>query len=198
MAYLFKYYAGCYDRFMSHFKLDGNEQIIGCLGAIKDKNILDLGGGTGTLADCLQQLGANVTLIDPSEQMTKIARDKNKKLVVYTKTLGELDKVLPKEVFDVIIIRDALHHMRDAEETIKLCHTYLKEGGELVIWEFDKRRLKTKIIWTFETLCFEKCQMFSPDSLRSLCNPYFEEVGMTFYHEAEMLYQGTKRRGEKS
>ena len=69
MAYLFKYYARIYDRFMRRFKLDTNEVLLESLGELKGKRILDLGGGTGTLADKLQHMGGDVTLIDPQKEM---------------------------------------------------------------------------------------------------------------------------------
>ena len=87
VAYLFKYYARIYDGFMRKFKLDSNEALLESLGDIKGKRILDLGGGTGTLADSMQRMGASVILIDPQKEMTAIAKEKNPKLIIYNKTI---------------------------------------------------------------------------------------------------------------
>ncbi|WP_180270730.1 class I SAM-dependent methyltransferase [Sporanaerobium hydrogeniformans] len=193
MAYLFKYYAGLYDGFMKKFNLDKNDEILKSLGNVEGKKILDIGGGTGTLANLLQLKGAEVTLIDPSLQMVQKAREKNKHIRIYAKVLEELEDELQEEYFDYIIIRDALHHMRRVDEVIKLSHRYLKEKGKILIWEFNSRTLKAKTIYCFERLCFERCHFFTPESLQLLCTPYFREEELQLSYGAEMLYKGEKR-----
>lgn len=197
MAYLFKYYVGLYDGFMRKFRLDVNEEIFKSLGDVEGSKILDVGGGTGTLANLLQLRGAEVTLIDPSMEMTQKAREKNKNICIYTKTLGELEKELEQESFDRVIIRDALHHIRKVDEVLGLSYKYLKRDGKILIWEFNRKALKTKIIWCFETLCFERCHMFTPESLSRFCAPYFKEEQLELSYGAEMLYKGKKREKDE-
>ena len=74
MSYLFKFYSKQYDKFMKKFNLDKNEVIIQRIKDINRLDILDIGGGTGTLAKELISLGANVTILDPEINMTKIAK----------------------------------------------------------------------------------------------------------------------------
>ncbi|MEG0085483.1 MAG: class I SAM-dependent methyltransferase [Niameybacter sp.] len=192
MSYLFKCYAGFYDRFMKQFNLDCNEHMIEALGTVRGKKILDVGGGTGTLADVLQRQGACVTLVDPCAQMTKRARAKNTNLIIYTTTLEEMDEGVLKEQFDVVMIRDALHHMEKPEEVIPLVHKSLKPKGTLMIAEFNWSSPKTKALWVFETLCFENCRMFTPESLEQLCRPYFTHQKIQINRGFEMLYKGEK------
>ena len=193
MSYLFKYYAGVYDSFMKKFNLDRNEEILKSLGDVGDKKILDLGGGTGTLSDLLQRKGAEVTLVDPSIEMVEKAQLKNPHLIVYGNTLQDLEGKLQKKYFDTIIIRDALHHMRKPEEAIALSHRYLKPDGEILIWEFNIKYLKAKLIWLFEFLCFERCHRFTVEKLRQLCLPYFIEEELKDERKLEILYRGRKR-----
>ena len=107
MAYLFKYYARIYDRFMRRFKLDTNEVLLESLGELKGKRILDLGGGTGTLADKLQHMGGDVTLIDPQKEMTAIAKEKNAYLTIYNETLEEVLQHNEVAPIYIVVIRDA-------------------------------------------------------------------------------------------
>lgn len=193
MAYLFKYYARIYDRFMRRFKLDTNEVLLESLGELKGKRILDLGGGTGTLADKLQHMGGDVTLIDPQKEMTAIAKEKNAYLTIYNETLEEVlqhNKVAP---FDIVVIRDALHHISNQQEIIRQVALCLTEEGILVISEFNIRHIKAMCIWFFETLCFERCHMFTMESLLNLCSPYFKNQEIRPISAFEMLYKGEKK-----
>ena len=52
MSYLFRYYAGVYDRFMDRFNLDDDSIIIDIIGP-GNKKVADVGGGTGRTADKL-------------------------------------------------------------------------------------------------------------------------------------------------
>ncbi|MBU3810700.1 MAG: class I SAM-dependent methyltransferase [Candidatus Niameybacter stercoravium] len=192
MAYLFKYYARIYDSFMRRFKLDSNEVLLESLGELKGKRILDLGGGTGTLADKLQRMGGDVTLIDPQKEMTAIAKAKNTYLTIYNETLEEVmqhNEVVP---FDIVVIRDALHHISNQQEVIRQVALCLADEGILVMSEFNIRHIKTICIWCFETLCFERCRMFTKKSLLNLCSPYFKNQEIRSISAFEMLYKGEK------
>ncbi|WP_053984742.1 class I SAM-dependent methyltransferase [Niameybacter massiliensis] len=193
MSYLFKNYAGIYDSFMKRFRLDTNEEILKHLGTVKGKKILDIGGGTGTLANLLQHKGADVTLVDPCQEMINQVSRKNKHIHIYANTLQDLEGILKKNTFDRVILRDALHHIKNPEEIIALSREYLQAGGEILIWEFNGKQCIAKIIWCFELLCFEKCHRFSKDGLRKLCEKYFDEINFIAPSSFEMLYQGKKR-----
>lgn len=121
---------------MIKFKLDVSDEILKALGDVAGK-----------------------------KEMTQKAREKNKEIIIYTKTLQELDGVIQQGSFDRGIMRDTLHHIRGADEIMGLCHKYLKVGGEIIIWEFNIKSFKTKFFWLFETLYFEKPHMFSPEGL---------------------------------
>lgn len=68
MSYLFKYYSKQYDKFMKTFHLDKNKEIIKVIKDVNNLDILDIGGGTGTLSDILINLGADVTILDPEKK----------------------------------------------------------------------------------------------------------------------------------
>lgn len=105
MSYLFKFYSKQYDNFMEKFKLDKNELIIKTLKDIHGLEILDIGGGTGTLAKELISLEGNVTILDPEINMTKIAKEKSKEVKVINGYSDNID--LKDSSIDIIIMRDS-------------------------------------------------------------------------------------------
>lgn len=151
MSYLFQYYAKVYDRFMQKFHLDDDTMILKLLGR-GNLHIADIGGGTGKTANRLIKLGHQVTIIDPCQPMTKRAKSRNGKIEV-------INEPMPydmKECYDVFLFRDCLHHIDKQNETLKLCVDQLKEDGLIIIADFSPRNIKTKLIFLFERICFEK------------------------------------------
>ena len=76
------------------------------------KKILDLGHGTGTLTKVFYQEGYEITGIDFSEAMRKIAQKvlKNARLLVHDFTLGLPDEI-KGETFDCAILTYSIHHL---------------------------------------------------------------------------------------
>lgn len=151
MSYLFRYYAKVYDRFMGKFHLDDDAMILDIIGT-GNKQIADIGGGTGKTADKLIRLGHLVTIIDPCQSMTRRAMKRNSKIQVINQSMP----IELKEVYDVILFRDCLHHIKKQRETLQLCANKLREGGLIIIADFSPKSIKSKVIFCFERLCFEK------------------------------------------
>lgn len=153
MSYLFNYYAKSYDSFMKFFKLDNQNTILELLSDQYNRNICDIGGGTGVLAEALIKRGHQVTIIDPSVQMTSIAKMRNKNIAVINKPIQEVDFIME---FDFIIFKDTFHHISEQKEVLAKCYDMLKKGGQVIIQDFSPKSVQTKIIFLFETCCFEK------------------------------------------
>ena len=190
MSYLFKYYSKQYDKFMKIFNLDKNKEIVKVLKDINNLEILDIGGGTGTLADTLINLGGNVTILDPEIKMTNIAKEKNNKVNILN---GYLTNVgLNDELFDLIIMRDSFHHIEDKEETLKECKRLLNNKGKILIYEFDKTNIITKLIYIFERSCFEKVKMLSKNEMKKLASKYFNNGEIIEISSYEYIYWAEK------
>lgn len=190
MNYLFGCYAGFYDGFMRFWSLDQSEAIMEETRDIRNRRVLDIGGGTGTLADALARRGADVTLADPEKRMTAIARKKNPFVRIVSAHAHELK--LPSDSFDYVILRDALHHIANQEEAVRISHRLLRAGGKLLIQEFDKNFVFAKCIRLFEQLCFERCRLFDEKTLLSLCGRYFAANEIRRAGKFEFLYIGRK------
>ena len=191
MSYLFKYYSRQYDKFMKIFNLDKNEEIIK---VIKDVNnldildILDIGGGTGTLANILINLGANVTILDPEIKMTNIAKRKNNKVKAINGYSTNVN--LEDNSFDLIIMRDSFHHIENKKGTLKECKRLLNNKGKILIYEFDRSHIITKLIYIFERSFFEKVKMLSKNEMKILASDYFKNGEIVKISSYEYIYLG--------
>lgn len=96
-------------------------------------HILDIGAGTGLLSNFLlnRYPEARITLIDISEKMLEVARQRfsgneNVKYVV-----GDYTKINLSEDFDMIVSALSIHHLEDFDkkELIKKCYSILKPNG---------------------------------------------------------------------
>lgn len=169
MSYLFRCYAKVYDKFMNKFSLDDDTAI---LSLIENRllRIADVGGGTGVTADKLVKRGHMVTLIDPCRQMTELAKKRNQSIRV-------INKSMPCEIneqFDIILIRDCLHHVIRQREMIDLCIHMLTEGGMIIVNDFSPESWKAKMIFLFERICFEAIKPVSETKLLH----YFASAGL--------------------
>lgn len=99
----------------------------------KSLSILDLGCGTGSHALILAGLGHNVTGVDLSAKMIRIARGKTKKVVFKQ---GDVRKLNIKKKFDVVLLMfNVIGYQttdRDLLSVFKTAGLHLKEGGLLV------------------------------------------------------------------
>ena len=190
MSYLFKFYSKQYDKFMKKFNLDKNELIVQRMKDVNGLEILDIGGGTGTLAKELIYLGGNVTILDPEINMTKIAKEKSKEIKVIN---GYSDNInLEDSSIDIIIMRDSFHHISKKEETLQECKRVLKKDGKIIIYEFDKKSFIGKVIFIFETLCFERIKMLTINEMKELTYKYFKSGKIIKISKYEYIYIGSK------
>lgn len=81
------------------------------------KKVLDIGIGTGKLAEKLIQTGFEVTGIDFSEEMLAEARRRNPaaRLISWDYTQG-LPPVIAEEQFDLVFCNYAIHHLSDEQK----------------------------------------------------------------------------------
>ncbi|USH04102.1 class I SAM-dependent methyltransferase [Grimontia kaedaensis] len=101
------------------------------LGDIKEKNILDLGCGSGVYAGYfLSEGAASVTCLDFSAEMVNIVKNKfNKRVSAYAQDLSE---GLPKEAdgqYDVIVCPLVIHYLKDLTALFSDVYRVLKPGG---------------------------------------------------------------------
>lgn len=129
--------------------------------------LLDLGGGTGELANFLPQ-NLEVTVADPSEAMLKKGKAKDFKQEVKHVLADGADLPFADNYFDYLTISDALHHFTEVEKALNEAVRVLKPGGKLYILEFDPGTFFTRVIIFFEKLAGEPVNFFKPEKLAEL------------------------------
>lgn len=127
------------ERFVGVFKLlDSTEKYID----FKEKNLLDVGCGTGVGAIALIKKGAQkVTGIDINFEefgytyFKEIAEIQNVHRENITFIEGNIcdENVLGPDVFDIIVSVDTFEHISDPKTALRNCKKFLKPGGHIVI-----------------------------------------------------------------
>ena len=123
------------------------------LGLQKGDHVLEVGGGTGLVAQELCK-EADITILDPSSKMLEKV-----KLSEITKKIGIAQDIpFENNMFDVVYCVDAFHHFtngkpkKEWDEVANSCITemlrVLKKEGTLIIIEFDTTQFGGKF-WNF-------------------------------------------------
>jgi len=118
------------------------------------KNVLEMGCGTGELANGLALCGANVFAIDFSSKSIKKAKELSKKLKTTAKFKEQniLD-FNSNQKFDVIIALGSLHHTINAKKGFENGAKCLNKKGIVIIGLYNKysrfrQRIRRVILWT--------------------------------------------------
>lgn len=172
---------------MKKFHLDDDSMILDIIGK-GNKQIADIGGGTGKTADKLVKMGHCVTIIDPCQPMTRRAKKRNPKIKV-------INKAMPYELkkeYDVILFRDCLHHIKRQRKTLELCSNKLKEDGVIIIADFFPQSIKSKIIFCFERLCFEKIREVDEKKLLKCLQSFHMDTQLIQVNDRDYIAIGRK------
>jgi demethylmenaquinone methyltransferase/2-methoxy-6-polyprenyl-1,4-benzoquinol methylase len=127
--------------------------------------LLDVGGGTGRIANRLVGLAGAVIVADVSLGMLNQAQQKTSLIPVCSASEA---LAFPDDCFERILIVDAFHHVSSQHETAHELWRVLKPGGRLVIQEPDIRTLAVKFIALAEKLLFMRSHFLSPAQITGL------------------------------
>jgi SAM-dependent methyltransferase len=103
--------------------------------------VLDVGGGSGVVAIPLAEQGYDVTLLDSSEGMLRVARKRiGTAGVELTVTLGEIDDIprLTAAGFDAICCHAVLMYVNDPAGSLKVLRSAAREGAVLSLLEKNR------------------------------------------------------------
>lgn len=109
---------------------------------LEDKKILEVGCGAGILTEALSKLKADVTALEPSEDLLKTAREHMKLTnglkVEYISESIEMHAEGNQEKYDAVVASEVLEHVVDQKSFLKACVKTLKPGGSIFITTFNK------------------------------------------------------------
>jgi len=95
----------------------------------EEKNLLDIGCGTGDFLQIAQKNNWSVSGIEPNEQAREIANKKTNASVIKHEQLLNFKK----QSFDVITLWHVLEHLPKLEDHVSVFKNLLKENGTLII-----------------------------------------------------------------
>jgi ubiquinone/menaquinone biosynthesis C-methylase UbiE len=157
-------------------------------------NVLDLGGGSGR--HMIQIKKGKYYLLDISNEMIKLAREKAKNLKIDFEGVHSSMTEIPfsKDFFDFAICISSLHCIPGAENRLKAVeelYRVLKKNGTAYIgvWNFQSKRFKGKkdkekmVSWTDKGKRYY--YLFDKDEVHEL----FKSVGFEIVseHDSEMM-----------
>ena len=126
--------------------------------------MLDVGGGTGRIAQVYVGLVAQVCVVDPSPLMLREGQRKG-----ICTTQGE-SEYLPfaSGTFDRILMVDAFHHLCDQRIAVRELVRVLAPGGRLVIEEPDIAHWGVWLVALAEKLLLMRSHFVAPDGIRGM------------------------------
>lgn len=128
------------------------EELLTLLAPRAGEHILDIGCGTGDLAEAINRSGASVTGIDNAEEMILRAREKYPHIHFDVKSADDFSYTTR---FDAVFSNATLHWVLNYEQAVKSIHTALKENGRFVA-EFGAKDNVNNIITALKNALSKK------------------------------------------
>lgn len=106
----------------------------------QSKSLIDYGSGTGLISLELSHLVDSILLVDSSEQMLEVAKEKiSRKGIANSKVLySDFTQKTHKLKADIILMSLVLLHIPDTKSILQELFSILNNGGKLIIVDFDK------------------------------------------------------------
>ena len=160
----FSFLAPFYDRLIPP---GSHQKLLDALALSSQHRVLDVGGGTGRIAQIISGYVRQVVVADISPGMLQEASRKNCFLLVNSPA-----EKLPfaAESFDRVVMVDALHHVANQAKTAQEMWRVLKPGGWIVVEEPDIRTYPVKMIALGEKLMLMRSHFLTPDRIAGLFN----------------------------
>ena len=166
----FGFLAPSYERFI---KPKYPETLASLLKMQNDCLLLDVGGGTGRIAQFFASEKQQVYLIDISQKMLVESRSKNKVMPACSQSEY---LPFPDESFDRIIMVDALHHLIDQAQSIAELWRVLKPNGRMVIEEPDIQHPIVKLVALAEKILLMRSHFLNQEQIADLFNDFSAEI----------------------
>lgn len=111
-----------------------NRFLLGKLGSLKGKQLLDLGCGSTGSSVYFARRGAIAVATDISDEVLRFTRELAEKegIKIESKVVNAMDIDYPDNSFDIVYAANVLHHT-DPQRTLHEIHRVLRPGGQVAI-----------------------------------------------------------------
>ncbi|WP_133126953.1 class I SAM-dependent methyltransferase [Legionella nagasakiensis] len=119
------------------------------LDEIKEKNVLEVGLGYGTISQKLALTGANYYGLDIAPNAVAMARHRLEQhgITGDIRTGSMLECPFPDNYFDYVFSIGCFHHTGDMQACVDETYRVLKDGGKAVIMVYNKFSLRLWMKW---------------------------------------------------
>lgn len=156
-----------------------NQFILKRMGPLAGKRLLDIGAGLGESSVYFAKLGAQVTVLDISPVMVKLALEVGRRHGVQLEGMaGDVELLnLPESSFDIVYIANTIHHIRNRRRLFQQIRRTLKPGGSFFSWD---PLAYNPVIWVYRRMAR---RVRAPDEVPltrrdvKLAGEYFANVG---------------------
>ncbi len=126
--------------------------------------LLDVGGGTGRVAQTLHDQGVKVIVLDKSAGMVRRATQKG-----LTAVRGEVERLpFPDGTFGRMLVIDAFHHFRDHNRAAQELIRVLSPEGRLVIQEPNPTRWAVRVMAWAEKVALMRSRFRGREAMMKL------------------------------
>lgn len=117
-----------------------SREVRSALQGSQSKSLVDYGSGTGLVSLELTDLIASVLLVDSSQQMIEVAKNKiaQKEITNATVLHSDFTQKTPDLKADIVLMSLVLLHVPETKKILQQMFNILTEDGRLLIIDFDK------------------------------------------------------------
>lgn len=159
----------------------------------KGDNVLDIGAGTGTYSIWLGKKGLDVTALDQSTEMMKVAKDKaDKEGLDINWILGDAHNLpFSDNTFDLVISVTAIEFMDNPKRVLEEAMRVLKPKGKLIIGVLTKDspwgELYQAVAKEDPSNLFAKAHLYTEEEIADLL-PYSYSIKRGLYIEPKQEF----------
>jgi len=152
------------------------------------QNVVDIGGGTGYIADSIAGKVKSTTIVDFSKKM--LLQLKNPKIKIIQGTAFSIP--IKNETFHIVLLINVLHHIKNTYQDDVLKETYRilkKDGRVLIIDKYFPDRFFNRLFDKFEELATGKTyHLKDTQVVLKLKNIGFLDITSSFQDWQKMKY----------
>ncbi|UCC62672.1 MAG: class I SAM-dependent methyltransferase [Anaerolineae bacterium] len=140
-----------------------------------DGPLLDVGGGTGRVAQVLADQASHIVVLDESLGMLRQAQEKRLPTAcARSEQLPFPDGAIPR-----ILMVDAFHHLGDQDHAVAELMRVLAPGGRMVIEESNIEHGAVKLVALAERLALMRSRFRTPREVQRLFQATGSQVGIS-------------------